>query len=213
MIKIDCFDVTCISQHARVLWCDKTNEALVVDPGGASKELVDFIKKNNLILKKILLTHSHFDHCGGVAYLLKNFKNVTLYGAENEKNFRQGVKEMMFAVQIIDETCENSPEPNIFLEDNMQISLGNENFIALSTPGHTQGGFSFYNENNKILISGDTLFKSSIGRTDFLGGDFKTIIKSIKEKLFVLPDDTVVYPGHGANTTILNEKMFNPYFV
>ena len=213
MINIKNINVTCLMQHARVLWSDETKEALVVDPGGMSNEIVDFIKNNKLKLEKILLTHSHFDHCGGVSYILKHFKDAKLFGAENEKNFRQGVKEMMFAVQIFDETCENSPEPHVFLEDSMQISLGKEKFIALATPGHTQGGFSFYNENNKILISGDTLFRGSVGRTDFIGGNYEAILKSIKEKLFVLPDDTIVYPGHGGNTTIKNEKLTNPYFI
>lgn len=212
-IQIKNINVTCLEQHCRVLWCDKTMEAAVVDPGGVSDEIVSFVNNNNLILKYILLTHSHFDHCGGVNYLKKYFKNSCFLAHECEKDMRKNVREMMMMVNIYDSLCEPCPEPDMYLQDNHTIDIGDEKFVVLFTPGHSPGGVSYYNEKNKILLSGDTLFCGTIGRTDFLGGDFSKIISSIKNKLFVLPGDTIVYPGHGEDTTILNEKKTNPYFL
>ncbi|MGI6680404.1 MAG: MBL fold metallo-hydrolase [Bdellovibrionota bacterium] len=212
MINIKNIDVTCISQHARILWDESTKEAVIVDPGGSDNRVISFLKENGLKLKSIVLTHSHFDHCGGVCFLKEHFKSVPLYGHKLEKKLRENVQEMMKAVGVLDETCKNAPEPDIYFEDNQEIYLGEEKFIVLFTPGHSPGSVSLYNKNNKILLSGDTLFAGSIGRTDFIGGDFKTIIKSIKERLFTLPEDTVVYPGHGENTTIGYEKKFNSFF-
>lgn len=212
MIKIKTIKVTCLEENLRIIWCDKTNEALIVDPGAVSLDAVNFIKEHNLNLKSILITHSHFDHIGGVNFIKNNFKDALLYAHEAERDLRSHVNEMMAAVGIFDENCFNSDEPDCYLRENEEISLGDETFKVIFTPGHSKGGVAYYNENNKILLSGDTLFKGSIGRTDFIGGDFNEIIKSIKEKLFVLPNDTVVYSGHGKTTTILDEKNYNPYF-
>ncbi len=212
MINIKTINVTPISQHCRVLWCEKTSEATIVDPGGSGKEIAEFIKNQKLIPKSIWLTHSHFDHCGGVATLKKIFPNIKLYAHSLEKNMREEVVNIMEMFCITDKSCQNCPEPEVFLEDNLVLAVGEEKFITFFTPGHSLGGCSFYNENNKILISGDTLFAGTIGRTDLFGGDHEAILKSIREKLFVLPDDTIVYPGHGENTTILSEKLDNQYF-
>ncbi len=212
MIHIETINVTPICQHCRVLWCDKTMEASVVDPGGSAEKIIEVIKEKNLNLQSIWLTHSHFDHCGGVYTLKEKFNDIKLFGHSLEKNMREGVLDIMKMFNIVDKSCKNCPNPDIFLEDNLELTLGDEKFITLFTPGHSLGGCSFYNENNKMLLSGDTLFAGTIGRTDLLGGNQKTILRSIKEKLFTLPNDTIVYPGHGENTSIQIEKTTNQYF-
>ncbi|MGL4606870.1 MAG: MBL fold metallo-hydrolase [Eubacteriaceae bacterium] len=188
-----------------IIWDCDTLEAAVIDPGFEDERIFDCIESNNLKVKYILLTHGHFDHLGGV----------------------DRVKERTHGKILIHENdgdCLPKPERNLsvlaglelkvtpadgFLFDGETLKLGSREIKVIHTPGHSAGGVCFLVEDQ--LISGDTLFYSSIGRTDFADGDLKEIIKSIRDKIIVLGDEIQVYPGHGENTTIGYERLNNPF--
>ena len=190
---------------------DETNEAVIIDPGCYDAEekkiLFDFIKSEKLNPVRLLNTHCHIDHVLGNKFVSDAFglkpeihpielpllKAVSQYGAN------YGI----FA--------EPSPEPLTTLEENKTIQFGTTVLTMIFSPGHSPGSICFYNEATKILIGGDVLFRMSIGRTDLPGGDMDTLLKSIREKLFTLPGDVVVYPGHGPSTTIAFEQLNNPF--
>lgn len=183
---------------------EKSNEAVLIDCSSARLEFIKAIKDSGVKLKYILLTHGHFDHLLGI----QDFKNefgVETYVNQDDLTQVRLVPDMMqmFAGML------PVPVPQIvnFVKDGDEFKIGDIVIKAISTPGHTKGGMCYLVGDK--LFSGDTLFKGSIGRCDLLDGNLKDITKSIKEKLFLLPDDTVVYPGHGAKTTIAYEKKYN----
>lgn len=178
--------------------------AVVIDIGKYSKAVVDFLKENEDKERLILLTHCHFDHIGG-AEAVSLETGVKIAIGENEADF------LLDGKVNLSDTFHAKINPfcaNIKLKDNEEFSVGDITFKVIETKGHTSGGVCYLAENS--LFSGDTLFFESIGRTDFITGNYKEIIDSIK-KLTLLPEDTVVYPGHGEPTTIGHEKIFNPY--
>lgn len=189
------------------LVCDEeTKKGFIVDPGGYEKRLTDQIKDENIELEYIILTHGHGDHIGGVEAFRKDFPAAKVVAcADEEKMLKDPVAncsiEMFRKAVIVD--------ADIFVEDKDTLDIGSTELTFIHTPGHTEGGMCIYAD--KHLFSGDTLFCRSIGRTDFPGGNFSEIIKSIKEKLFMFPDDTVVLPGHMGPTTIGEEKRGNPF--
>lgn len=184
---------------------DDTKEGIVVDPGGDVDEILNVIKEKNIDIKYIVLTHGHGDHIGGLVDL-KNALNVPVMIHEKDgEMLRDGGKNLsptmaMGTVEV---------EADILLKDGDKIKIGNEEILVIHTPGHTKGGISLKFKDN--IITGDTLFTGSIGRTDLLGGDFGQIIESIKEKLLIYPEETKVYPGHGPSSTIGREKKSNPF--
>lgn len=190
----------------------EAGEALIIDPGGDAEKIIKAAK--NLNVRYILLTHTHFDHIGALNDLTEAFPDAKI------------------AVHILEHDWLYSPQLNfseefgltfvfkgkvdLKLEDGMTLDFAGTKIKVLHTPGHTPGSSCFYIGKsdiceNHLLFSGDTLFRSSIGRTDFPGGDGRKIIESIKTKLLALPDETVVYPGHDENTSIALEKKFNPF--
>lgn len=189
------------------LVCDETSRlGFIVDLGGYSKELKNIIKKNDIQIQYIVLTHGHGDHIGGVQEHLKDFPDAKVVCSRAE--------EKMLLDPELNEAHHFGPEkvsfkPDILVDDGDTLTVGNMTMKFIMTPGHTEGGMCILIDD--VLFSGDTLFCRSIGRTDLAGGDFRTIMESIKKKLFLLPDETQVLPGHMGPTTIGFEKENNPF--
>lgn len=180
---------------------EETKEALIMDPGGDEEDIIEAADNLGARVKYIVLTHGHIDHTGAVITLKKRY-NVPVYiHAKDEELILK--RTFMFGV------LDSSKGADGNLKDGDILTLGNMEVKCIETPGHTPGGVCFLVENN--LFTGDTLFSGSIGRTDLTGGNFETIIKSIKEKLMVLDSVVVVYPGHGPSSTIGREKQSNPF--
>lgn len=180
------------------------NKALVIDPGGDEKEICNIIKSKNATLEKVLLTHGHFDHVGAVSALKKMGAQVFI-GAGDAEMLESNTKNLGKYFGMCVETC----SADVLLYGGEEILLGDKKIKAIATPGHSLGGMCYLTDLG--VFTGDTLFCSSIGRTDFPNGDFDTLITSIKQKLFVLDKNTRVYPGHEGETTIENEIKFNPF--
>jgi len=176
---------------------ETSKEIAVIDPGANSGLLINEIEKLNGNVKYILLTHAHADHTGAVEDLAERFKVPVYINQKDEALIVKG--EYMFEKITVDG----------FIKDGDFFNIGDIKIKCIETPGHTPGGVCFYTPG--YLFSGDTLFAQSIGRTDFAGGDFDEIIDSIKTKLFSLPEETRVFPGHGPETSIKNEKKYNPF--
>ena len=181
---------------------ENTKRAMVVDPGGESEKILSVLKYNNATLDYIVLTHGHGDHIGAINEIKSHFDaKICIFYTEAEflKN-----KNLNLADYVGVQNPNISPE--IYLKDEDIITIGSINFKVIHPPGHTSGSICLYNSENKILISGDTLFRNAWGRTDLPTSNFESIIKSIEEKLMILPDDTIVYPGHGKITLIKDER-------
>ena len=183
-----------------------SGEAVLIDAAIYDEEIAEYIKENNLTLKTILLTHGHFDHTFGAQQFADKFDAPIAIGqkdidALDDPNLSGAV---FFGIDKMNKIKECAP---LYEGDN--IKIGNVELTVLDTPGHTIGGVSYYAKGH--LFSGDTLFERSVGRTDLANGSFEQIATSIKTKLYTLPDDTKVYPGHGGLTSISYEKANNPY--
>lgn len=185
---------------------EKDNETAVIDPGGDFDQLKRYIEHNNLKVRYIILTHGHGDHIGALAEL-KEYTKAPVCINENDssmlKDSRRNLSRLIGGKGVEIET-------DLKLKDGDVLELGDTKLEIIHTPGHTKGGICIRCGN--VLFSGDTLFACSIGRTDLEGGSYEEILSSIKNKLFILPEDTEVYPGHGAATTIKTEKKHNPFF-
>ncbi len=185
---------------------EKTKEAMIVDPGERDESIDAFIDSSGLKVVAMVNTHCHFDHVGGNGYYREKY-NVPLAIGYYDANClkRTHLEAKIFGIEI-----EQSPEPDILLNDGDTLSVGFSKFKVIHTPGHTPGSICLYEPTEKILFSGDTLFFESVGRWDLPGGNYEILMDSVK-RLFELPDDVVVYPGHGEPTQIGHEKMHNPF--
>lgn len=188
-----------------IIYSETTKDGIIVDPGGDADVIFKTIEENHLKINHIILTHGHGDHIGGVMELLDILK-VPLLVHEDDVDMISDAKMNLSNIMPIG-AVELSPDKVV--KDGDIILFGDLEAEIIHTPGHTRGGICIKIEEN--LITGDTLFQGSIGRTDLEGGDYDTIIKSIKEKLLIFPDNTIVWPGHGVQTTIGNEKRNNPF--
>ena len=195
-----------------ILWDADSREAVIIDPGMTKepeyKQIDDFVRENSLKLCRMINTHMHIDHSFGVSYISRT------YGLPLEAN-----KEDQFLAERIQQQAKMFGLPisvedlniNTALVDGQIINVGSEELRVIHVPGHSPGGIAFYSPESGFLISGDSLFQRSIGRTDLPGGDYNQLINSLNVKLMTLPGETVVYPGHGPETMIKDEKDFNPY--
>ncbi len=210
MIQIQSFTFNAFGENTYVLY-DDTGACVIIDPGCydtyEKQELTDFIKQNNLQVKYLLNTHCHIDHVLGNAFVKRTY-GVDLYIHHEDEPVLRAVQTYAAAYGF---AGYESTEADHFLKEGDTIKLGNSVLEVLFVPGHAPGHIAFYNREQKFCIGGDVLFLMSIGRTDLPGGDFDTLIRSIKTKLFPLGDDVTVYPGHGSSTTIGNEKKYNPF--
>jgi len=210
MIKIQKFTFNDFQLNTYILYTEN-GECIIVDPGchnpDECRELDDFISENKLKPERLINTHCHVDHILGNAYVTEKY-GLGLEAHEKEQdNLRQSDPHAF----LYGLGAPKSPPISRFLNDGDEITLGSNTLQVLLVPGHTAGHIVLYCKNNRFVISGDVLFERSIGRTDLPGGNYEQLIDSIFTKLFILEDDVVVYPGHGAPTTIGEEKKYNPF--
>ena len=191
---------------------DDSGDCAIIDCGCYDKyefeKLTDFIEEKKLNPVLLLNTHCHLDHIFGNGMILRKYNLGTYCSQSDEMNRKSAVKHALF----FGLTMDNPPEPAGFLNDGEEITFGSVNLKALHVPGHSAGSLAFYCEKDSVVITGDALFAGSIGRTDLPGGNYETLINSIKTQLFTLPPETVIYAGHGEETSIGTEMMNNPYF-
>lgn len=210
MLHLQIFTFNIASENTYILYNDKKN-AWLIDPGNGSEqetiELENFIKEKELSITQILLTHAHFDHVLGLQWAYDSFKVPVLMHPEEQEildllpmtGSRFGLLIKPIKTEIL------------YLHENDCLDLDGETFKVLHIPGHSPGSIVYYNEKENFMISGDVLFQGSIGRTDLYKGNFLQLIEGIEKKLFVLPEETKVFCGHGESTTIGFEKKFNPF--
>ena len=210
MLQYQVIPVTSFQQNCTLLWCDQSNEAVLIDPGGEAERLLAEVNKRNLKLKAIWLTHGHLDHVGATAEL-KQKQQLPVLGPHIDDQF---------LLNAIPKQCEmfgfapvNSFVPDQWLDEGQTLEIGNESFSILHTPGHTPGHIVLKHSKQKLLWVGDVLFHGAIGRTDFPRGNYDELIKSIKTRLLTLEDEYHFIPGHGPESTIGEEKQHNPFLV
>ncbi len=186
---------------------EATKKGFIVDPGGYSPAITKLVKDGDIDIQYIILTHGHSDHICGVNEHLDDFPQAKVVANINEKSMLEDAGLNMSASMGGAQTV----KADILVDDGDEMTVGDLTLKFLYTPGHTPGGMCIYIESENILFSGDTLFRQSIGRTDFPGGSFRDLSDAVHKKLFVLPDETNVLPGHMGATTIGFEKENNPF--
>lgn len=190
-----------------ILGCEETKEGVVVDPGADAGRVLDRVRALGLTIRTVINTHGHFDHVGGNKEVLEA-TGARLMIHRDDVYFLSRAADVAANYGL---TTENSPPPDELLEDGMTVTFGKCSMKVLHTPGHTPGGCCLLLEGEGKVITGDTLFAESVGRTDFPGSSHEALITSIRTKLLPLPDGTQVFPGHGEASSIGREKRYNPY--
>jgi hydroxyacylglutathione hydrolase len=209
-MKIKVFEFSPIQENTYVLY-DDSKSCIIIDPGCyfdyERDELVQFIDETSLKPMMLLNTHCHLDHVFGNKFIAEKY-NLIPQIHKNEKSLLDmaPASGLMYNLPF-----DNYQGELIYLEDGQKISFGNDELEVILAPGHSPGSLCFYAEKYGFLIGGDVLFQNSIGRTDLPGGNHETLIRSIKERILVLPDQTIVYSGHGPSTTVGRERMNNPF--
>lgn len=205
-LKIQEYQVGAIMTNCYFLINEETKETVIVDPGGSTKMLESRVSQEGLKPVAILLTHGHFDHASGAGELKQKY-GIDVYAHEDEKETMKNPDINLSTMLGITEQY----DADVYVKEGDILHLAGFDMEVIHTPGHTAGGVCYYLKEQKILLSGDALFCMSVGRTDFPGGSASTLIRGIKEKLMVLPDDVQVLPGHEGKTYIGYERDHNPY--
>ncbi|MGL4852862.1 MAG: MBL fold metallo-hydrolase [Phocaeicola sp.] len=211
-MKIKKFEFNMFPVNCYLLW-DETKEAVIIDPGCFYEEekmtLKKFIEENGLVIKHLLNTHLHLDHIFGNPFIYNTYDIKAEAHQLDEFWLEQAPNQSrMFGFQLREEMIPLGK----YISNNESILFGNSELKAIHVPGHSPGSLVFYCEKSNCMFSGDVLFQGSIGRADLAGGNFEELINNISTRLFTLPEETTVYPGHGTPTTIANEKKENPFF-
>lgn len=199
-----------IQENTYIVW-DDTKECIIIDAGNFSARedaaLTDFLNKHDLRPTMAVNTHGHFDHAMGVAYVKETYNVPFACSMKDSFLIEKAVESgMMFGVK-----CAPVPAIDIDLDATDVITFGNTTLQVIKTPGHTPGHVALYNAEHKMLFTGDTLFRESIGRTDLPGGDYSWIMRSILEQILPLGDETTIYPGHGDKSDLGHETLYNPF--
>jgi hydroxyacylglutathione hydrolase len=190
-----------------VIGDQETGTGAVVDPGDEAARIALAVEQTNLEIGQILITHTHIDHVGAVAALVDEYACPILMHAEAEPMLKQlPTQALMMGLKF-----GKVPTVNRYVGDEEVLEVGNLKLKSLYTPGHAPGHLAFYVESEALVFSGDALFAGSVGRTDLFGGSIDLLMRSIDERLLTLPDETKVYPGHGPETTIGDERRHNPF--
>ncbi len=205
-IKIGRMVLSMCQTNCYFLYRENDKKAVVIDPADKGDNIYAALTKNGFCVTGILLTHGHFDHIWGVQ-ALKEASGAKVYACEAEKELL-GSDRMNVSRQA-GRPC--TVEADEYLKDGQEVTISDMTFRMIATPGHTAGGCCYYLEEAGFLLAGDTLFQESVGRTDLPTGSMGTLVRSIREKLMILPEETTVYPGHGDSTTIGHEKKYNPF--
>ncbi len=206
-MKIENFVLGPVGTNCYIAANEKTKECFIVDPAACPPEFISYIKNSGLDVKAVLLTHGHFDHIMGLDRLLEEFP-VPVYAHEAEKELLGDAK-LNASLSMYGQGYIFSDAR--YVADGQELKTAGEKIRVIYTPGHTIGGCCYYLPEENVLFSGDTLFKASVGRTDLPTGSMGQLVRSIKEKLFLLPDETKVYPGHMDETSIGYEKKYNSF--
>ena len=205
-MKIDHFVVGPVQTNCYFVTNIKTKEMIIIDPGACANQLAKKVDESGAKPVAILLTHGHFDHATdakpladryGIKIYIHEADKATLDDPQLNVSYMMGQSKTFYA--------------DVFLKDKQEIDIAGFHIVVLHTPGHTPGGCCYYMEQEDVLFSGDTLFRTSVGRSDFPGGSASALVRSVKEKLLILPEETHVYPGHMEETTIGYEKRHNPF--
>jgi len=203
---VECITVGPLMENAYLLGDKKTKESAIIDPGDEAKKIIGTLEKHSLKCKYILLTHAHVDHVAGVKELAAvTGADVLMHKADSLLLKAAPIQAVAFGIRPF-----IAPRIAKYIEDGEIIQVGNISVRVIHTPGHSPGSVCFLAEN--VIFAGDTLFQSSIGRTDIPGGDYEALIEGVRKKIFTLPDDTEVLPGHGPATSVGFEKENNPFF-
>ncbi|MBK8954203.1 MAG: MBL fold metallo-hydrolase [Saprospiraceae bacterium] len=208
-IKAFCFNP--FYENTYVVYND-AGQCWIVDPGCSNaeeeKELADYLERNHLKPERLLLTHGHIDHILGCAFLFRSFQLIPEIHPADLDIYNSG----QYVAGMYGVPFKAGPTPGAWLEEDQILKLGDSEWRCIFCPGHSPGSICFYNREDKILIGGDVLFEGSIGRTDLPGGNHEALIRNIRNKIFSLDKDVIVYSGHGGTTTIGQEILTNPFF-
>lgn len=205
-LKIGRMTIGSYGTNCYFIYREGGSEAIVVDPADQGEMICEKLKANGFEVKGILLTHAHFDHIWG-AEALRKASGAKIYAAEDERKLCESPRANVS--EWAGRPCTIAPD--VYVKDGEEIGIAGMTCKVLVTPGHTVGSSCYYFEEGEFLVCGDTIFQESVGRTDFPSGSSSALVRSVKEKIFTLPDQTRLYPGHGDSTSVEHEKKYNPF--